>query len=172
MLFKRIGRLQRRFIKRKSKGLVVGEERIFFKPCGHLPPLFVMRIAAIRKPLVGIEATLFLIMVLLSGCTQTSQADQRFVGEWAGRFSWSGSINTSVPANISFHSDGTFQSFNSVMPPSRGNWSVNGTTLIMHGRFPPSNYTYTFSNGSTRLWLESAPLPNITSPYLWNLTKS
>jgi len=110
-------------------------------------------------------------VLLLSGCTQQTSVDKRFVGVWKGRFSWAGTINNSVPANITFYSNGKYADFNSVRRIGHGNWTVNGSTLIFSGSYPPFNYTYTFSNGNKQLWLSSTD-KEFTPVYLWNLTKS
>ena len=120
------------------------------------------------KPcLVVVCGILFALSMMLSGCTQSATVDQRFVGSWKGTLSYiSNNKTTSVPANITFFSDGTYQDTLPVRGTETGNWTINGSNVTLS--FPMLQYAFSFSANKNRLEMR-----NLSAPYFtWNITRT
>lgn len=125
-----------------------------------------------RKPLLTLWISLLLIVVVLSGCTQTKTqtqpGDPRFVGTWLGNYSWNNLTRTVPQANITFRADGTYQATLPLIIDD-GTWSVNGSILtkVSNNSNPDTiKYTFSFSRNGGQLTLTSTTLYE-----QWNLTK-
>jgi hypothetical protein len=102
----------------------------------------------------------------LSGCTTSSNEKNKFIGSWAGTYSWAGNLSRKVPATFTFLSDGTYSA---TLPLIRdnGTWDiVNGKLAKTTDSNPAVLYSYTFSDNATSLILTSTPKND-----QWNLTK-
>jgi hypothetical protein len=101
----------------------------------------------------------------MSGCT-TSTAKDKFIGSWAGTYSWAGNLSRKVPATITFYSDGTYSATLPLIEDN-GTWAIeNGKLMKTVDSNPAAAYSYSFSNHDTSLILTSSPKND-----QWNLTK-
>ncbi len=120
-----------------------------------------------RHQIVFLLGVVLLAGTCLSGCTQQQNTElSPFIGTWIGTYAWAGNFTHTVPANITFRTDGTYHASIPLIRDD-GTWTVDGVILTktMNGS-TPVEYTFLFSQNDTNLLLTSSSLLE-----QWNLAK-
>jgi len=104
------------------------------------------------RPLGTMTCLLCLLMLLVSGCTQSGNEKSRFVGTWITQSKINPMDGSNYTDTVIFYDNGSYATTTLGIHHIYGNWSLqNGKLLI--DTYYPGTYKYIFSKNSTVLTL-------------------
>jgi hypothetical protein len=105
-----------------------------------------------KKQFVTIAIFLFLLILVLSGCTQSTDEKNKFVGTWISQEKTNPMDGSNYTDTVIFYENGSYATTTLGIHHIPGRWDLqNGKLLI--DTYYPGTYQYAFSKNNTVLTL-------------------
>jgi hypothetical protein len=118
-----------------------------------------------QKQCLIIGILLLLITISLSGCNQSNNEREKFIGTWITELKQNPMGGNNYTETRIFYANGSYVTTNMGLGRIPGTWRLSDGTLIIDTYFP-GNYHYSFSQNNSILTLTS-----VAGGFIENLTK-
>jgi hypothetical protein len=105
-----------------------------------------------QKPRTTIGVGILLLMMSISGCTQSTTEQEKFIGTWVTEPKQNPMSGTNYTETRTFYANGSYTTTNLGLGQIPGNWRLSNGNLIIDTYFP-GTYQYRFSHNNTVLTL-------------------